>query len=405
MCSMRQLGNRLELDDDELLLQAAAALKADNEPQWSIAAKLGISEGKVTDLLDKARTRHVLLEHAPEFRGDRAVVNAFLERLGGDVEEEALNAYLRGSAKLERLYVVGEDSQPDALEDFAQLAAPAVVAQIREAFAAAKSASAPCRIGVGWGSTLHALVAALARQPKLLNAEQPSRQWVFPVCGAPFALQPEYTCYTSTDLAHRLSLILSRYPNPVPSLLGLPALLPRALVGTSPRDAFLSDENYSAIFGVGGLVDETATRGLLLMGIGGTEGLRRVFSRAMLGKNADAVDQGLLGELVGVPVQRRVPSDAMLAAEVGLAECFTGMRREQLQKARTVVVAQGAEKAPVLREAIRQELVSIAIVDRALATTMGDELKQEHHLPSWPPPHVSGSLSSSKRTGSGRARQ
>ena len=235
---------------------------------------------------------------------------------------------------------------------------------------------------VTWGRTLSHVVDGLQAVPTLRSKGR-SIQFV-PVCGEP--LEKDSNKDTSSHLARRLHTIVC-WPTkpPPPSLMGVPALIPRKFVGEKAkviREFVEQAGNYREIFGTRApliaAVDSLLTSagpsngamGFIhheLLEAGSTE--KRKLTTARLGAL-------VAGDIGGVLIPRRSLADRREVQ--ALNAMWTGARLEHLERIarqadRTrrpgvILVAVGVPgRAEIVAEAVRWGLVNQLIIDRQLA--------------------------------------
>lgn len=342
-------------------------------PQADIAERLHASASVVSRTLTRFREkfyteRRALLESAIEPR----LLQEARQRLGRSGLSERLARLTPAHASAPpalRVYPSPPLQLPNAdrVSAFARLAAPFVRHLISQAH----------RCGISWGGMADALVSSMSAP------EQPNPNLLFfPLAGE--ALGQERTSSSSSVLADRLSQL---FGGQAKSLTMVPALLPLEFDDEERQAirklmALLPD--YVSIFGDPRRKKPRAEQPSpaeaetldCIVTSSGTMPLG--FSRGSL---LSAEDQKLfLGDVAGVvfphpgqssKAQRRV--DHIRESWTGLRESHLRACAERVREGRpgTILISMGAERAPVVKEAVARGLVSHLVICTELEQALG----------------------------------
>lgn len=248
------------------------------------------------------------------------------------------------------------------------------------------------KLGVAWGRLVNALVDGLAQvlqTPPCGPGAKFGSVGLFPVVGEPMHVATTMHEFSSTVLAMRLAETLNREKIKVPSLAGVPAYLPgngTKQVRAVLRKFFGRVPGYAGFGGKGGLfasLDTIVTgAGVPGKGAGGPHGVflsERVIAE---GTNFDTMPALVYGDLAGVLIPKQGLSAADVARVASMNEGWTGLRLKDIQRCAKaanarggggmIVVVNGANKAPLVHEIVRQGLVNHMVIDVGLAKAFSE---------------------------------
>jgi DNA-binding transcriptional regulator LsrR (DeoR family) len=200
------------------------------------------------------------------------------------------------------------------------------------------------RVGMAWGSTLAAMVAAMAPRP-VHDAR------VVQILGG---LGPPDAANHATGLVRKLARLLDARAVPLPA--------PGVVASRSVRDALHQDSHVAAALG------ELGSLNLVFVGVGS------LASNAVLddGHSVTAAEREMLHARGAVAdIALRFFDAGGSPVLTGLDDRILGITTDQLRNAaRVVAVAGGAEKVAAIAAALRTRLIDVLITDRATADAL-----------------------------------
>ena len=298
--------------DNPLVLKAAWCYYMEGCTQQEISEMLGISRAKVIRLLDEARERGVIrFVFRQEDAGRMRIERQLIDRFG-----------------LRDAFVVPAPDNPSNLrESIARAAAMYVSGRLRDGG----------YLNVGYGDTMGLMLK------HLLNARADHKLNVVSLTGG--------VSYYLPEISSEASFGMYLYLIPTPLVVSTPAM----------RDQLMEEPSVKSIYHMTGLADMSITS------VGGIGDDATVLRNSILSK-ADLVTlrmQGAVGDILthfidanGDPVDTELDSRTI----------STGL--DELARMKNVVgVAAGADKAQVIRAALRRHYFDVLITD--MNTAMG----------------------------------
>lgn len=359
-------------DIDEIA--AAYLLATENRSQAEIAALLGVSPPVVSRIIARVRGRY-FTEELRFLEEDLApdTLEAVRRRIARTELAERLDAVARAGVgqpgPVLRVFPSGEaQAGESALAAFAGQAAPYIRTLVLR--------SRWC--GVTWGRMLKNVVDAIG---SLRGPAPPNKIEVIPLAGEP--LGNELTTSSSSTLASVLGRMLNGELYHARSLTMVPALVPHDFTTAEHRAVRKLVErlpDYDAIFGNVAARRKTPMLAeqidCILTSVGHTP---LGFS---LGSLLDKSEQQLfVGDIGGVLIPRAALARGQRKKTKDIEARWTGLRFEQLEacaarsRARAkelngppgvVLISVGAERAPVVVEAVRRGLANHLVIDSRL---------------------------------------
>jgi DNA-binding transcriptional regulator LsrR (DeoR family) len=386
--------------------QAAAFLRA--RSRWSqdaIAKTLNVSQAGVSRLLAHARKKGWLEEVAqfvrtPDIGDDRMA--RFEEYLGHSALAEALMQLGGRNTRLRAVRVFdsgGTDAEGADVQErqrrFGEAAAPWLAERLRDSQL----------IGVTWGSSVNAAIAAIARLGYPWRSD--TLRQVVPVSAEP--MQFAHNEYTSSTLARHLHEIVNAshdkrtVKNTAKALTGVPAFIPqdlsRMIPGTEQLVKEMGDElpklfrkffetnspAYGEIFvGPDALIRRVD---MLITSVGISEKPMGFCKDDLLtfgGLDEEQIKRLVVGDVGGVLLPKPDSKPEEIKTVDRLNAMWTGIQHRHLeaiaQRAKSqrrpgvVVLAFGASRRAVIREALMRGLCSELVIDRDLAAGLSADL-------------------------------
>ncbi|MFB2552239.1 sugar-binding transcriptional regulator [Ensifer soli] len=246
-------------------------------------------------------------------------------------------------------------------------------------------------VGLTWGRTVSALIDGLGATHR---HHHPDRSFlVAPVCAELITLAaPDFS---SSLLAARLNGLFNDGQGETLRLGGVPAYIPRRYEATKAqaiREYLLDAASYRKIFsGEAPLINRIDT---IITSVGSVH-------RLLGGAMEEVVTAGdipaaelkelIIGDIGGILIPKRgLPEDKVADVEA-LNAMWTGISRERLSRlamragatggAGVIVAAIGRERAAIIAELIRLEMINELIIDWDLANALEDLLSREREMP------------------------
>lgn len=363
---------------DEMIC-AVALLVTRGCSRDDVANHLGIAESTISKHLDEARKRGWLTEclnHSVPMDvrelGDKRVAR---------LENEVASRLKRRSRKLKRVLVFPSSDSPeiaDQLRTFAFGAAEELKQLFRRDFKTC---------GVAWGSTVSQVVKALPlmyskKSSKKQTQKLRSIEFV-PICGEPLGVNTDRST-SSTFLATLLNEVINHGRGNSHSLYGVPAFVPRVFSDSERatiETLFRFVPSYKAIFPPKYTNRDDGTYLAERLDVLITSGMpsEQAFGNARAefmqsaGLDADKVYEIAWGDIAGVLLPR--PKGEKVKEEVALInQCWTGLTMEQLRQVDTLVLmCVNKNKACLVKEALRENLVTELWIDQNLAEELQNE--------------------------------
>lgn len=368
---------------------ACARLRASKHVQTAVADLLNISQSEVSRLLVIAKD-HKFYDPDPSFieahvADPRLILEADkLISKDDDLQEVLLRWAGRGKVPVRCVVFPSVDR-----EDFCLAASGTVTEWIRSSTA----------IGCMFGTTLSKIIDGIERHQTRGPQRRTRPVSVIPVSGDPLALMNQSQAeYSASALAAKLERILTGAPLPdLPSLNGVPAYIPTrfALNGSKMKvlkEFFQHIRGYEHVFGSEKrsrqqpLISELDT---LLTGIGAIfpegelEDRTGAFIREReLQEDASLVELRdlILGDFCGMLLPRPGIGKTKSQRVNKLNQGWLGIKEDHIQKIvaksmagrgpGVIVVADGAEKAEMVREVVARGYVNSLAISSSLAETI-----------------------------------
>ncbi len=393
-------------DDVEMI--AAAYLAGQNRRQIEIAAMLGISQAAVSRYLSRAR--HQYLREEVRFLGDTVppeTMQRVLQRVSRNKLSERLERFanrMGRRAPLLRVFTCATHSLSEAAAKEESAAGASERNSVRWKRMAELSRQAAPYIrdlilrsrncGVTWGGMLSQMAVALQE----LSIAPPWREdqgriEIIPLSGEPLGDQP--TTYSSSSIAHSIGLAANGADYNAPSLAMVPAFIPDnfeeaqrsgvwRLIRLVPAYAQIFGKVHRRQPGEQPLIDNLD---MVLTSVGPATrplgfGRGRLFATGNL--KMDDMQKLVIGDMGGVCFERPGLTEAQRGKLDGVAERWTGWRREHLDRCASrangndpfhgppgiVIASVGRERAEFLLSAVAAGCVNHLIVDDELCAEM-----------------------------------
>ena len=378
---------------EKLEFLAAAYLYGKQQTQESIGRILGLSQSVISRLLTDAakdgyietKTRFVR-EKVSEEDMERILARVRPARLQEILSKISVNASnLPGPVV--HVYPSHSYNTTDAAwryrrDEFARACAKDVLEVLEQASV----------IGVSWGDTVATVIAAMKKVAHDRGAIKPHKRTTIPLIGEPLGLNISH--HSSSVLAARLEEALDPEVEPgqghTLSLAPVPALIPadmteteiqaiRKLIGriTAYREIFGTDrqnstreqESVPLIRRIDAVLTSTSTHEWPL-GFDEDNLIRTA------GVSREKLNEWVIGDLCGAVISRPNLDDVAKAEVKSILKRWTGVTISQLRdcaaRARggapgILVLAIGANKAPVVHAALRSGLIQHLFMDQDLA--------------------------------------
>ena len=245
-------------------------------------------------------------------------------------------------------------------------------------------------VGVTWGRTVSSLIDGLAAANRSFRAEQPIA--VVPVSAELITLAaPDYS---SSLLATRLNAVVNHGHGEKLRLAGVPAYIPRRYDEAKTkaiREYILDTASYRQIFGADrpliNLIDMVVTSvGSGDRPLGGA--MEEILSAGDI--SVGELKRLIIGDVGGVLIPKPSLSEDERQLVDNLNAMWTGITKEHISRlalrsgqsgggAGVVVAAIGKERAEIIAEMVRLEMVNELIIDWGLANALEESFRSSSH--------------------------
>jgi DNA-binding transcriptional regulator LsrR (DeoR family) len=376
-------------EEEQVFALRAAMMCAAGEKQEEIAKELGLSQSRVSRLLEDVRKKKGWLrDHLPSLD---------YRRIPPPILEAANKGFLASGQLLARVrrWLPGDQLHfelrvLDEGDTFSMAAAERVVELLLRS----------SNVGVMWGQTLSGVISAISSlQGEPWKQENPNIQCI-PLCGDPvFLMSQMEQPFSASQLAADLEQMLTGSLRPdLPSLSGVSAYIARRYIGSKSKTTvdlesalgFMRDfPGYKRIFGETHQPDQSTPMvdrlDTLLTSVGilnnsdeieipytGTFIQERLAQEKEISK--DELNEWIIGDLGGVLIERE--SEFRKSVNM-LNEGWTGANLDHYRRIANaagedghpgvVVIASSRQKAKMIKRIVQDGLVNQLIIDASLA--------------------------------------